>query len=76
MAHYRKKEYCFISVDEFENGNKKKTLHFNKMSSYDILSCGKGRFLSTLFIVVLGVILMCAHFSKIFVQIYHKTVDF
>lgn len=51
-------------------------LHFNKMSSYDILSCGKGRFLSTLFIVVLGVILMCAHFSKIFVQIYHKTVDF
>lgn len=76
MAHYRKKEYCFISVDEFENGKKKKTLHFNKMSSYDILSCGKGRFLSTLFIVVLGVILMCAHFSKIFVQIYHKTVDF
>lgn len=76
MAHYRIKKYCFISVDEFENGNKKKTLHFNKMSSYDILSCGKGRFLSTLFIVVLGVILMCAHFSKIFVQIYHKTVDF
>lgn len=60
MAHYRKKEYFFISVDEFENGNKKKTLHFNKMSSYDILSCGKGRLLSTLFIVVLGVILMCA----------------
>lgn len=24
MAHYRKKEYFFISVDEFENGNKKK----------------------------------------------------
>lgn len=60
MAHYRKKEYFFISVDEFENGKKKKTLHFNKMSSYDILSCGKGRLLSTLFIVALGVILMCA----------------
>lgn len=27
MAHYRKKEYCFISVDEFENGNKKKTCY-------------------------------------------------